>query len=74
MPDRQPCAIGLALSDYILNDLGAYRIHGGGFAGTIQAFVPKNLTEGYKAALSLMFGDDAILEVKIRPFGTKTII
>lgn len=74
MPDKQPCAIGLALSDYILNDLGAYRIHGGGFAGTIQAFVPKNLTEGYKAALSLMFGDDAILEVKIRPFGTKTII
>ena len=73
-PSKQPCAIGLALSDYLLLDSGAYRIHGGGFAGTIQAVVPNNLLNNYKRAMSLVFGDDAILEVNIRPFGTKTII
>lgn len=71
---NEPCAIGLALSDYILNGQGAFRIHGGGFAGTIQALVPNYLLDAYKSALSLMFEDDAIMMVKIRPFGTKTII
>lgn len=73
-PNNQPCAIGLALSDYLLLDSGAYRIHGGGFAGTIQAVVPNNLLDSYKRSMSLIFGDDAILEVNIRPFGTKTIV
>lgn len=74
LPKQQPCAVGLALCDYILLDKGAYRIHGGGFAGTIQAVVPNNILDTFKIVLSSIFGDDAILEVKIRPFGTKTIV
>lgn len=74
MPKQQPCAVGLALCDYILIDKGAYRIHGGGFAGTIQAVVPYSILDSFKAVLTSVFGNDSILEVKIRPFGTKTII
>ena len=74
MPKQQPCSVGLALCDYILIDKGAYRIHGGGFAGTIQAVVPYSILDSFKIVLTSMFGDDSILEVKIRPFGTKTIV
>ena len=73
-PKIQPCAIGLALSDYILSGQGASRIHGGGFAGTIQAVVPDDLLDSYKLVISSIFDEDAIMPVKIRPFGTKTII
>ncbi|MBR3227305.1 MAG: galactokinase [Erysipelotrichaceae bacterium] len=73
-PKIQPCAIGLALSDYILSGQGASRIHGGGFAGTIQAVVPNELLDSYKLVISSIFDDDSILPVKIRPFGTRTII
>ena len=74
LPKVQPCAIGLAMSDYILNGQGACRIHGGGFAGTIQAIVPDELLDSYRLVLSSVFGEDAIMEIKVRPFGTKTII
>ena len=74
LPKIQPCAIGLAMSDYILNGQGACRIHGGGFAGTIQAIVPDELMDSYRLVLSSVFGEDAIMEVKVRPFGTKTVI
>ena len=73
-PKIQPCAIGLALSDYILCGQGACRIHGGGFAGTIQAVVPDEMLRSYELVISSVFGDDAIMPVKIRPFGTRTII
>ena len=74
MPKQQPCSVGLALCDYILLDKGAYRIHGGGFAGTIQAVVPYSILDVFKTVISSIFGNDSLIEVKIRPFGTKTII
>lgn len=74
MPKNQPLGIGLAMSDYILGKKGAFRVHGGGFGGTIQAFVPKDMVEDYKTVLSSVFGQDSIMELCTRPFGTKTII
>ena len=73
-PANQPLSIGLALSDYILGNQGAYRVHGGGFGGTIQAIVPLKMVEDYKLVLSMMFGDDSIMELVTRPFGTITLI
>lgn len=74
MPKNQPLSIALAISDLILNDKGAYRVHGGGFGGTIQVVVPFELKEEYKKVLAHTFDDDSILELVIRPFGTKTLI
>lgn len=68
-PKNQALALALALSEHILQGRGAYRIHGGGFAGTIQAFVPNNLIERYQAQLDDVFGKGACRVLQIRPFG-----
>ena len=73
-PNSQSLAIGLALADMYLKDEGAYRVHGGGFEGTIQCIVPKEKLEGFKEMMKAVFGDDCLLEVKVRPFGTKLVI
>ena len=72
--DSQSLAVALAVADTYLGDRGAYRVHGGGFEGTIQAIVPKDLTEGFRNIMKSVFGDDCLLEVKVRPFDTKTIV
>ncbi len=48
---------------------GAYRVHGGGFAGTIQAFVPNTEVEGYRAVINSVFGEGACYVLKVRPYG-----
>lgn len=73
-PKSQSLALALALTDDYLDGEGAFRVHGGGFEGTIQAIVPKDKAEGYKNLIKQVFGDDAILEISIRPFGTKLVI
>ena len=73
-PKIQPLSIGLAVTDLLLGDNGAFRVHGGGFGGTIQAIVPSNMVNDYKQALSEVFDNDSILELVTRPFGTKTLI
>ena len=72
--NSQSVAIGLALSELCLQGEGACRVHGGGFEGTIQAVVPSAKVEDYKKLMCSVFGDDCLLEVKIRPFGTITVI
>lgn len=68
-PLSQPVAVALAVSDYILNGKGAWRVHGGGFAGTIQAFVPTELLDIYKTTLESIFGAGACYVLNIRPVG-----
>ncbi|MGN1418197.1 MAG: galactokinase, partial [Acutalibacteraceae bacterium] len=68
-PKNQPLSLALAVSEEILKGKGAWRVHGGGFAGTIQAFVPEDLLEKYKAAMNALFGDDACHVLSIRPYG-----
>ena len=73
-PTSQSIAIALAITENYLNGKGAFRIQGGGFEGTIISIVPNDMVDGYKKLIFSVYGDDAILEVSIRPFGTKTIV
>jgi len=68
-PQSQPVALALAVSETVLSGRGAWRVHGGGFAGTIQAFVPNDLLDKYKSALEAVFGEGACYVLKIRPVG-----
>ena len=66
---RQEMAVGLALSDVILKGKGVSRVHGGGFAGTIQAFVPDDIVGMYKKSVEHVFGEGACHVLKVRPYG-----
>ena len=68
-PQSQPVALALALSERILAGRGAWRVHGGGFAGTIQAFVPYDLLEEYRRQTEALFGAGSCYVLQIRPFG-----
>lgn len=70
----QPISIGLAVSERILQGNGICRIHGGGFAGTIQAFVRDEFVPQYKAALEAVFGEGSCHVLKIRKYGGKRVI
>ena len=66
---EQGVSLALALSDIVLNGHGAWRVHGGGFAGTIQAFVPQNLLEKYVSTLEHVFGKGSCHKLFIREKG-----
>jgi galactokinase len=67
---QQGIAIGLAASEAILEGSGAWRVHGGGFAGTIQAFVPASKHAAYLQAMRALFGPASCHDLLIRPVGT----
>ncbi|NOU46145.1 MAG: galactokinase [Bacteroidales bacterium] len=66
---EQGVSIGLALSEHILKGKGAWRVHGGGFAGTIQAFVPHDLLDKYIHTLEHVFGKGSCYNLNIRNQG-----
>lgn len=68
-PLEQPVSLALALSESILKGKGAWRVHGGGFAGTIQAFVPNEILDDYKNAMECVFGEGSCYVLIIRPVG-----
>ena len=68
-PQEQPVALALAVSESVLKGRGAWRVHGGGFAGTIQAFVPNDLLGEYKQKMEALFGSGACYVLSIRPYG-----
>lgn len=67
--DEQGISLALMLSERILGSEGACRVHGGGFAGTIQAFVPDHLAETYRDAMNRLFGADSCHKLRIREAG-----
>lgn len=71
---HQNLSVALAVSEAVLGEEGASRVHGGGFAGTIQAFVPNNLVADYKKALDAVFGDNSCTVMKIRKYGGIKVI
>lgn len=73
-PQSQAIPLALMMSRRILGGNGACRVHGGGFAGTIQAFVPKEKIVEYTASLEGLFGSGACHIVRIRPKGAVQII
>ena len=74
MPKAQAVSLALAMCDEILGDKGAYRVHGGGFAGTIQAFVPCDMVADFKAKIEAVFGDGMCHILSIRPTGGYRLI
>ena len=66
---NQEMAIALGLCEHYLRDRGAYRVHGGGFAGTVQAFVPFDLLESFRAGIDGVLGEGACHVLSIRPQG-----
>lgn len=68
-PLSQPLSLALAVSEELLKGKGAWRVHGGGFAGTIQAFVPNEMLDEYKNTMNSIFGSDACHVLSIRPMG-----
>lgn len=65
----QKVSIALATSELVLAEKGVSRVHGGGFAGTIQAFVRNDFVEQYKETMNRIFGAGACNDLKIRKYG-----
>jgi galactokinase len=70
-PEEQGLSLALAMTENFLNGDGACRVHGGGFAGTIQAFIPNSLVESYKELMQGIFGRNSIdiLAIRQKPAG-----
>lgn len=73
-PQNQAVSLALALSEQILNGHGVSRVHGGGFAGTIQAFVENDFVQTYKEKIEHVFGKDSCHILKIRPEGGTLVL
>ena len=58
-------AQGLELSEKLLGGRGAWRVHGGGFAGNVQALMPKELFDGYRAEMEKVFGEGSCREIAL---------
>ncbi len=69
IPKNQAVSLTLALCDKILGDKGAYRVHGGGFAGTVQAFVPLDMLNEFKNRIEAVLGEGMCHVLSIRPVG-----
>ena len=68
-PSEQGLSLALAVSEKLLAGKGAWRVHGGGFAGTIQAFVPVEMLEEYRSAMEAVFGEGTCHVLSIRSAG-----
>jgi len=74
-PYNQGITLSLALTEDFLKDKakGACRVHGGGFAGTIQVFLKNDLIEEYKTFIENVFGEKSVTLLKIRPYGAVNV-
>lgn len=66
---HQELGLTLALCEHYLAGRGAYRVHGGGFAGTVQAFVPLDRLESFQSGMDDALGKGACQTLSIRPWG-----
>lgn len=68
-PDEQGLSSAIYIAKDILGERGACRVHGGGFAGTIQAFVPNDMLDVFKSKIEKVFGEGSCYVLTIRPVG-----
>ncbi len=66
---HQAMAVALALCDTLLQGRGAFRVHGGGFAGTVQAFVPNDMLKRFRTGMDAALGQGSCHVLSIRPEG-----
>ena len=72
---EQGLSVALALSEeYLSGKRAAWRVHGGGFAGTIQAFVPNEYVDGYRELLDSVMGEGACMVLRIRALGAVRVL
>ena len=71
---NQAVSIALAVSEKLLGNHGVCRVHGVGFAGTIQAFVKNDFVEEYRKALDAVFGEGSCHVLKVRKYGGMKVI
>jgi galactokinase len=69
-PNQQSLALALALGRDLLGGDGAIRVHGGGFAGTVQAFVPTDILPRFKEGMESVFGAGSCQCLHFRTAGT----
>ena len=67
--NQQAMAVALGLCEHYLQGRGAYRVHGGGFAGTVQAFVPNDILDPFVKGIDAALGQGSCHVLAIRPFG-----
>ncbi len=72
-PAEQGITLACAIASEILGEKGAWRVHGGGFAGTMQAFVPVDLMAAFKNTMETVFGAGSVTELTVRPLGACSI-
>ncbi|MDT8299792.1 MAG: galactokinase, partial [Spirochaetaceae bacterium] len=65
--ENQGVSLALALTERFLAGEGASRVHGGGFAGTIQVFIPSGRFEDYTAYMEYFFGQGSVVALSVRP-------
>ncbi len=68
-PKEQAISLALAVTKQFLNGRGACRVHGGGFAGTIQCYIPNRMFDDYKKTIETIFGENACVKLFVRQFG-----
>ena len=69
MPKNQAVSLTIAMCEKLLKNRGAYRVHGGGFAGTVQAFVPTDMLNEFKTEIEKVLGEGMCHILSIRPVG-----
>ena len=73
-PNEQGVSLAICASENILGDNGVCRVHGGGFAGTVQAFVKSEFTKEYKTQIEKVFGKGSCSVLSVRAEGTAVIV
>lgn len=68
-PQSQSVTLAIAVARQLLQGSGAVRVHGGGFAGTVQAYVPLKQLESFTAGMEAVFGPGCCHELQLRPIG-----
>lgn len=68
-PHEQGLSVALAAAEHLLHGRGSMRVHGGGFAGTIQVFVPTEIVGEFKMAIEKVTGIDTCHLLSVRPVG-----
>ena len=73
-PTHQAVALTLARGQQLLDGRGAIRVHGGGFAGTVQAYVPTDLLETFRSGMDALLGEGSCRVTRIRPQGGWVVV
>lgn len=72
--ENQNISVALMMSDVLLKTEGVSRVHGGGFAGTIQAFVKNDFVANYKEHMDHIFGEGSCKDLRIRKYGGMKVL